>query len=243
MTRYRWGALLWVLCLITYPAQFIAAARWPEPYLWAANTISDLGVTSCGTLDPGTRVERYVCSPAHLLANAGTVANGVLLTAGALLLWSVWPRRRAGQVAMALLAVSGVLLVLVGLLPWDVQPEAHGITALLQAPLQWAGMIVLVFALRGSGARWTAGLTIGCVVISVAGFVMFIDAVGGGPSAAVGLGLAERISFDTLTLWGAAVGLILLSSPFGEAAGNGGRVARLVRRQHPGITPARRRSA
>ena len=213
MTRYRWGAVLWVLCALTYPAQFIAAARWPQPYQWASNTISDLGVTTCGILDAGSRVERYVCSPAYMLANAGTVINGVLLTVGALLLWSAWPRLRSGRMAMALLAISGVVLVLVGLLPWDVQPEAHGIAALLQAPLQWAGMIVLVLALRGSRSwRGVAILTVVCVVISVAGFVMFIDAVAGGASAALGLGLAERISFDTLTLWGVAVGLILLAS-------------------------------
>jgi hypothetical membrane protein len=213
MTRDRWGAALWVLCLVTFPAQIIAAARWPRPYSWGSNTISDLGVTTCATFDPGTPVERYICSPAHLLANAGTAANGALLAAGAVLLWSAWPRRRAGHAAMALLAVSGVLLVLVGVFPWDLQPEAHNITALVQAPVQWAGMIVLVFALRGSSAgRWTAALTIACVALSIAGFVMFIDAIVGGPSAAVGLGLAERISFDPLTLWSAAVGVILLAS-------------------------------
>jgi hypothetical membrane protein len=213
MTQDRWGAALWVLCLVTFPAQIIAAARWPRPYSWGSNTISDLGVTTCATFDPGTPVERYICSPAHLLANAGTAANGALLAAGAVLLWSAWPRRRAGHAAMALLAVSGVLLVLVGVFPWDLQPEAHNITALVQAPVQWAGMIVLVFALRGSSAgRWTAALTIACVALSIAGFVMFIDAIAGGPSAAVGLGLAERISFDSLTLWSAAVGVILLAS-------------------------------
>lgn len=212
MTRDRWGAALWVLCLVTFPAQIIAAAQWPRPYSWGSNTISDLGVTTCATFDPGTRAERYICSPAHLLANAGTVANGALLAAGAVLLWSAWPRPRAGHAAMALLAASGVLLMLVGFFPWDLQPEPHNLSALLQAPLQWAGMIVLVFALRGRPAsRWAAALTIVCVVISITGFVMFIDAIAGGPSAAVGLGLTERISFDTLTLWSAALGVILLA--------------------------------
>lgn len=213
MTRDRWGAALWVLCLVTFPAQIIAAAQWPRPYSWGSNTISDLGVTTCAIFDPGTPVERYICSPAHLLANAGTVANGLLLAAGALLLWSAWPRRRSGHAAMTLLTVSGFLLLLVGVFPWDLQPEAHNIAALVQAPVQWAGMMVLVFALRGSPAgRWTAALTIVCVVISIAGFVMFIDAIAGGPSASMGPGLAERISFDILTLWSAAVGVILLVS-------------------------------
>ncbi|WAP51800.1 DUF998 domain-containing protein [Arthrobacter sp. ATA002] len=198
---------------MTYPAQIIAAAQWPRPYSWVSNTISDLGFTACATFDPGTRAERYVCSPAHLLANAGTVANGLLLAVGAVLLWSVWPRQRTGHAAMVLLALSGFLLVLVGVFPWDVDPLLHNLSALLQAPVQWAGMIVLVFALRGNpDGRGASVLTIACLVISIAGFVLFVDAVGGGPSAAIGLGLTERISFDILTLWSAAIGVLLLTS-------------------------------
>lgn len=204
--------MLWVLCVLTFPAQLLSAAQWPQPYLWGSNTISDLGVTTCATFDAGTRMERYVCSPWHSLANAGTVASGLFLAAGAVLLWSVWPRRRTGQAAMALIAASGVLLMLVGFLPWDVQPDAHNLVALIQAPVQWAGMVVLVFALRGSTVlRWASALTVLCVVVSIAGFVLFIDAIGGGPSQAVGVGLAERLSFDTLTLWSVVLGLILLS--------------------------------
>lgn len=211
MTRRRWGAALWVLCVLTYPAQFLAAAQWPQAYSWRSNTISDLGVTSCGTFDAGTRVERYICSPANVLANGGTVLNGLLLAVGAVLLWSAWPRRRTGRIAMALIAASGVLLILVGFLPWDLQPEAHSLAALVQAPVQWAGMIVLVLALRGSSTlRWAEVFTILCLLVSISGFVMFIDAIGGGPSAVVGVGLTERISFDTLTLWSVILGLILL---------------------------------
>jgi len=193
--------------------QVIAAAQWPQAYSWTANTISDLGVTSCAVFDAGTRMERYICSPAHLLANAATVANGVLLSLGAVLLWSSWPRRRTGQAAMAILVLSGVLLALVGIFPWDLYPEAHNLAALTQAPLQWAGMVVLVFALRGSSsARWRAALTLACLLISVAGFALFIDAIVGGPSTALGAGLAERIAFDTLNLWTVALGLVLLLS-------------------------------
>ncbi|CEA07960.1 hypothetical protein BN1051_01294 [Arthrobacter saudimassiliensis] len=158
--------MLWILCLIAFPAQLAAALQWPRPYSWRANTISDLGVTGCATFDIGTRMERYICSPAHVLANAGTVANGALLALGAVLLWSAWPHRRSGRAAMALVAVSGVLLMLVGFLPWDQQPEAHNLAALAQAPVQWAGMVCLVFALRGgSAARWATAWTILCLVV------------------------------------------------------------------------------
>lgn len=216
MTRLRWGATLWVLCLLTFPAQILAASRWPSPYSWSANLISDLGVTSCGIFDGGTRVERYICSPAHLLANGATVANGLLLAAGSVLLWSAWPRRRTGRAAMVFLLVGGLLVAVVGILPWDARPEGHDAAALGQAAAQWVGMLILATALRGStAARWASALTWACLTVSIAAFVLFIDAISGGPSLSLGLGITERLAFDTLTLWGAALGLILLTTPLG----------------------------
>lgn len=114
---------------------------------------------------------------------------------------------------MGFLAVGGLLVILVGFLPWDLYPIAHDIAALAQAAVQWVGMVILVFALHGStAARWTALLTAVSVLVSVTGFVLFIDAVSGGPSLTLGLGITERIAFDTLTLWGAAIGIILLTT-------------------------------
>lgn len=211
MTRLRLGATLWVLCLLTFPAQVLAAAQWPSPYSWSSNLISDLGVTACGTYDAGTRVERYICSPAHLLANGATVANGILLAVGAILLCSAWPRRRTGRAAMVFLVVGGLLVAAVGLLPWDLQPEGHDVAALAQAAVQWIGMLILANALKGgAAARWASALTLASLTLSIAGFVLFIDAIGGGPSISLGLGITERLAFDTLTIWGAALGLILL---------------------------------
>ncbi|WP_247828648.1 DUF998 domain-containing protein [Arthrobacter antioxidans] len=219
MTRLRWGATLWILGLLTFPAQYVAAALWPQRYSWVSNLISDLGVTACGTFDAGTRVERYICSPGHLLANGSTIANGAVLAVGAALLWSAWPRRRTGRLAMVFLATGGVLVMLVGLLPWDRHPEAHDVVALAQAGAQWAGMVVLAFALNGSpAARWTAILTIVGVLVSIIGFVLFVDALSGGPSLALGVGITERVAFDTLTLWGAAVGFMLLASSVGPGS-------------------------
>ncbi|SCC01299.1 hypothetical membrane protein [Pseudarthrobacter enclensis] len=221
-SRRRMGATLWVLCLLTFPAQLLAAAQWPEPYSWQGNLISDLGVTGCGIYDAGTRVERYICSPAHLLANGATVANGLLLAAGAVLLWSSWPRPRTGKVAMAFLALGGLLVAVVGVLPWDVEPDGHNAAALAQAVVQWAGMLILAVTLRGSTAgRWAGALTMACVVLSAVGFVLFVGAVGGGPSAPLGLGLTERLAFDTLTVWGAALGLMVLAMPGALRGGSG----------------------
>ncbi|TFC01615.1 DUF998 domain-containing protein [Cryobacterium adonitolivorans] len=213
MTQLRWGALLWIAGLVTVPAQLIAAAQWPQRYSWTSNLISDLGVTTCDTFDVGTRVERYICSPAHLLVNGSFIVVGATLLIGSLLLWSAWPRLRTGRVAMAFLAAGGVFVMLVGVFPWDTHPEAHDVVALAQAVTQWVGMILLAVASRGnSAARWISALTIVSLIVSVLGFVLFVDVLGGGPSLALGRGLIERVAFDTLTLWSAAVGFVLLKT-------------------------------
>jgi len=211
MTRFGWGATLWILSTLTLPAQLLVAAVWPRPYSWSANYISDLGVTACGTLDAGTVLERFVCSPAHPLFNGSLIYNGVMLSLGALLLWSTWAGRRAGRVAMLVLVAAGVAVVGVGLFPSDTNSAAHNASALAQAGLQWVAMGVLVFTLRGStSARWARRVTSGCLIVSLVGFALFVDAIGGGASLALGVGLTERIAFDTLTLWSAVLGVILL---------------------------------
>jgi hypothetical membrane protein len=224
MTRLRWGALLWITGLLTFPAQMLAAAQWPRGYSWVSNLISDLGVTTCGTFDFGTRVERYICSPAHVLVNVSFMVSGATLLIGAILLWSAWKRPRTGRVAMVFLAGGGVLVILVGVFPWDLYPEAHDVVALAQAAAQWIGMILLAVASRGNtAARWISAVTTASVLVSVLGFVLFVDAIGGGPSLALGLGLTERVAFDTLTLWSAAVGIILLASRPGIRASTDSR--------------------
>ncbi|WP_341395635.1 DUF998 domain-containing protein [Arthrobacter sp. G119Y2] len=217
MTRIRWAAWCWILCVLTFPAQVLAALQWPQKYSWSSNLISDLGVTACGLYNPGTGVERLICSPWHLLANGSTVANGLLLAAGSALLWSAWPNRRQGQWAMALLLVGGLLVSAVGLLPWDLYPAAHETAALLQAFCQWAGMVVLILALgRGSRLAAVSRATALALLVSVAGFILFLSGVGGGKEPILGLGAAERLAFDSLTLWGVAVGCLLLRLPAGR---------------------------
>jgi hypothetical protein len=72
-------------------------------------------------------------------------------------------------------------------------------------------MIVIIVAVRGrSGTRRIGALTVVCVAVSLTGFVLFVDASYNGRSASLDLGTTERIAFDTLSLWSAAVGLVLM---------------------------------
>lgn len=213
MSKQQVAGWCWVLAAVLVPVQILVAAQWPQPYSWRSHLISDLGATMCGTADAGHRTERYVCSPWHVLANAATVANGLTLTLGAVLLWSVWPRRRSGRAGSVLLALGGMCVVGVGLTPWDRQPDLHNLLALVQAPLQWVGMALLVRATWNTAlSRVVPVATAVGLLVSVAGFALFLDAVGGGASQDLGLGLTERLAFDTLTLWSATLGLAWLVS-------------------------------
>ena len=114
------------------PAQVLTALRWPRPYSWTDNFISDLGVTACGVYpDPGLPT-REICSPWHAVFNTATALSGVLTVMGAVLLTGWW-RGRCGRAGTALVALHGSLAALVGLLPWDRHPDAHNAVALWQA--------------------------------------------------------------------------------------------------------------
>lgn len=197
------------------PAQLLVAAQWPRPYRWGSNLISDLGSTMCGIADAGARVERYVCSPWFVLANAATIVSGLLLALGALLLWSFWPRRRSGRAASVFLMLGGLGVVGVGLVPWDTDPELHNLLALVQAPLQWVGMAFLACATWNTSVpRLVPRVTVAAGIVSVVGFALFLGVVAGEAPLGLGLGVSERIAFDTLTIWSVIVGASLLVASY-----------------------------
>jgi hypothetical membrane protein len=211
MSNKELAGWAWVLGIVLIPAQVVVALQWPELYSWRSNLISDLGSTMCGVADEASRVERYVCSPWYVLANAATIVNGLLLAIGAALLWFSWPRPAAGRTASALLILAGLMVVGVGLVPWDANADLHNLFALVQAPLQWVAMgLIVIVTWRSEFPRIVPWATLAGLVLSVAGFVLFIDAVGGGASADIGLGAVERLAFDTLVVWSAVVGLALI---------------------------------
>lgn len=95
-------------------------------------------------------------------------------------------------------------------------PDVHDLAALCHALLQWAAMILLAVA---AGAGRFRTLTFACVVVSIAGFIGFLLALDGTEFSLLPLGVAERVAFDSLTLWTAAVGVAVLvdsGSPIGS---------------------------
>lgn len=203
--RWRIGAALWVASALLLPVQLIVALQWPDGYSVTGNAISDLGVTVCGPFTEGG-VVREVCSPWHVGFNAGMVVSGVLTALGAVLLHGCWSRR-TGRVATILMAAVGVCVVAVGFAPWDRHPALHDGAAAAQALLQWAAMILLAVAAGRSVFRW---VTIAAVAVSILGFAAFLLALDGAAVPGLSFGIAERLSFDTLTVWTAAVGVAVL---------------------------------
>ena len=208
MQRYRVGAMTWVLSALVIPIQLFVALRWPNRYSLSRNTISDLGVTTCGEYSELGRQIRHVCSPEHALFNISMVASGALILLGAVLLHGYWARL-AGKAGTILMVVSGASVIGVGLLPWDVSPSAHDGFALLQAAAQWIAMALIAVA---AGPGRFRRITAAAVILSVASFILFVGAIEGYEMPWVGLGGAERLSFDSLTLWTALTGVALVGA-------------------------------
>ncbi|GAA1196757.1 hypothetical protein GCM10009585_12560 [Brevibacterium paucivorans] len=206
MNRYRAGAVAWLASAVLFPVQLLVALRWPQGYSVRDNAISDLGVTVCGGFSEQGQQVREVCSPWHQLFNAGMVVSGVLIVIGALLLHGWWDSR-SGRTGTSVIALTGLSVSIVGLAPWDTHPGVHDFAALGQAVTQWLAMgLLAVAAERGHFRR----LTIVALVVSLVGFAAFLAALEGVEVPWVGFGGAERLSFDTLSLWTALVGATLL---------------------------------
>lgn len=207
MNRYRAGAVALLASAVLVPVQLLVALRWPQGYSVMDNAISDLGVTSCGQFSEQGQQVREVCSPWYPLFNAGMVASGVLIAVGAVLLHGWWDSR-AGRAGTIVMALGGLLVSIAGLAPWDTHPGVHDSAALGQAVAQWLAMGLLAAA---AGPGRFRRLTIMALVVSMVGFAAFLAALEGTPVPWLGFGGAERLSFDTLTVWTALVGATLLT--------------------------------
>ncbi|KXO88622.1 hypothetical protein AXK56_09810 [Tsukamurella pulmonis] len=199
-----------------FVAEVVVAARWPRPYSWTGNMISDLGVPEClGDLrrDGGLAVaDRFVCSPWHPVMNTTFVVVGTLGIAGAVAVRPLLPRRW-GTVAVALAAVNGIALACVGLFPGSAGefpdgPRArivvHPIAAYTEHVSGMALMGLAALLLLRSRPR-LAVATVACIAVSgLAALVI--------PWAnPLGAGGTERAAIDPFVWWRCALGVVLLT--------------------------------
>jgi hypothetical membrane protein len=130
-SRYRWGAIAWLLTLQFFVVETVVQLQAPG-YSRVDDVISDLGA---------------MYSPAHLLMNASFVVQAALIGAGAWLLRPALTGTGA-VVAPVLLGAAAVGVLLVGLFPLDGQATLHGVGAWLHLVGGGLGLIALAYAVR-----------------------------------------------------------------------------------------------
>jgi uncharacterized protein DUF998 len=199
------GAACWVLAIEFFVAQAIAQSAWPGCST-VDQDISALGVTACGPyVDPITGRTVNVCSPLHVVMNAGFVLLGVLTAAGVLLTSGAWPRNRRGRVGLGLLVVGGSGTILSGVFPGNVNQTWHGVGALLFWVCGSIGIIVLGLALWNA-RRELAIFSLVCGAVALAAFVLY----GNQTYLGLGRGILQRIAGYAPTIWLIALGVLLL---------------------------------
>lgn len=195
--RLSLGLLLGALFMGIQPLYLVAelavASMVTAPYSLMYNTISDLGATTCTTVDyPLGPVP--VCSPWHLLMNTTFVVSSLLLAGGTLLLRPWLGPGRLAPIAVGLWVVASLSSVATGLVPLDQHPELH---TWVSAPVflaQPLAVLTTALALRQCHRSLAvSGLTSGAV--SLAAALVFL-----GTYSELG-GLLERLVLWPSFLW------------------------------------------
>ena len=193
------GPLVWILSIQYFVTQFIAATVWPIPYSWAQNVISDLGNTACGTY-----VDRYVCSPSHVLMNTSFLLLGITMAVGSMLIYTEFRRSRLSFFGFICMALAGLGTVLVGLFPENTISGFHFIGAFLALGVGNLGMVILAFAITQARASFRI-YTFLSGILALTAFNLFAAHVYLG----LGSGAMERIASYPQTVWLILFGLYM----------------------------------
>jgi hypothetical membrane protein len=204
------GPLLCIASIQYFVLQLVVALQWSPPYSISRNTVSDLGVTTCGRFNA-----RYVCSPLHDVMNLSFVLLGAtMITACALLHRSLQTQRpRLLRVGFVLVGSGGVGVLLVGIFPENSVPLIHGIGAALPFVLGNIGVAVLGFSLPVPLAFRLFTLTVGFAALTALMFYATSHFLG------FGEGGMERIVAYPQTVWLIALGVLLLTNDASDPIG------------------------
>ncbi|WP_081586113.1 DUF998 domain-containing protein [Tsukamurella sp. 1534] len=214
------GALL-ASSALYFLAELVVSTRWPHPYSWSDNMISDLGVPEClGWLsrsDGLAVADRFVCSPWHPVMNSAFVVVGALGIAAALVLRPLLPAPW-DRIVAALATLNGVALACVGLFPGsagefpggsELRTAIHPVAAYAEHVSGLALMGVAVL-LTVRGRTRLAGVT--ALLIAVSGLAALVI-----PWAApLGAGGTERAAIDPFLWWRCVLGVALIATAVGD---------------------------
>jgi len=209
MTNYNFnrqliGPLFLILTIEYFLAQFIAQLGWPG-YSIRDLDVSALGITTCGPfMDPTTKVTFQVCSPLHLVMNAGFILLGILTIVGMFLSRGAFPKRKLTSTGILFITLGGLGEILAGLFPGNVNLALHAIGALLHWVIGGTGVLLIGFGILRTN-RAVAIFSLICAAIVIIGFFLYGNHVYLG----LGRGGMERVTAYPQTIWLIVIGLIL----------------------------------
>ena len=192
------GAVLWMCCLQYFAGEAFAILGFRGPYSLRTNFISDLGAVDCVANS---------CSSRHMLMNASFLLQGCLISGGALLARTLFPKGWLWTAAIGLIGASGLGVFIVGLAPEDVAPGWHYLGAAENFLFCNAGAAVLGAALLRTPTHRSAGM-----VALLTGLVGLIGLACIAMHADFGLGSGgiERVTAYPFPIWISCMGAWLL---------------------------------
>jgi hypothetical membrane protein len=227
--RIKLGGLLWILAAFQFAvSQVVVAFAWSTPYSWRDNYISDLGNTACGEFAVPHAAAMYVCSPLAGVMNASFIASGILIIAGASLLYASWPRRKMTAIAMALWVLAGLGKIGVGLVPENTNVAIH-LLAAFNIPVESVAVLLTSLALLPTNpGLGRLGLVMASIGLTGTALGIAAEVLGPGLYLGLGVGGMERVAEYPATVWRFAAGVVAVAP-----ASVGWRRMRAV----PGLSP------
>ena len=208
------GVLLVAAGAVYLIAEGASAYAFSPPYSYAKNYISDLGVAACGTTFDG----RAICSPLHLLMDAGFILAALCFLAAAIVCaatLSGWWR----FVFVALVATHAVGNSLVAIFP-----EASAAPAIDAPHLHLLGAALAIIGgniaiLSAAPLARALGLPavnryacVGLPILGLVAFYILFVARSHSASNILSDGTWERMSVYTITGWQILTGACLLGA-------------------------------
>jgi hypothetical membrane protein len=196
------GSVFWILSLEFFVGQAIAQLGWkgPPSYSLINDAISDLGVTTCGTVDIAG-VPEYYCSKLYVVMNTSFVLTGAFILLGVYFTCAAWPWSRKFRAGIILVALAGIGKMAAGLNPPNVDFTLHSLGS-LGIPIGDIGLILIGLVFRKK-LRWLGYFSL---LLGVAGFFGFLYFLLGNTQS----GFWERVGSYPIILWCTLLGVYFI---------------------------------
>jgi hypothetical membrane protein len=196
------GPVIFTVAAVYFLIQLIVAWVFIPSYSLVSNSISDLGVTSCGSYGSPT-----ICSPRWWLMDyVGFLVLGLVMVVGSALLYHEFteriPReRRAAMFGFGLIALGGLGSILVGFFPENENRTMHIIGAFLAIAIGNVAILVLGAVLTLPESMRRSMLMFSS--LALAALLCFASH----RSFGIGRGTMERIAAYPVSIWLITFGL------------------------------------